>query len=266
MVTELMNTLGHPQDVALTVTWEFIPSPPKPSVENGFTYLTPYWLDIGGCKTSEKPAKLESHFHYSMPTKTAKIPGEVKWMGGHLHDGGTRLDVIKNGEVVCSMEAEYDNIGSDHHISRISHCSNVGSVSPGDEWSITAHYDTTLHKPMMTHDGELEPIMGIVIAYVAEESSDMDDGHGKHEHHHYRRHYTAITVCSAVALVAGLAIFSHLWLKRRGETFMDYVPERMRKTGWIKLGSFNRKSLLGGDQANTPLIGGDSAHSYRDEA
>lgn len=186
-------------------------------------------------------------------------------MVGHLHDGGTRLDVLRNGETVCTMDAKYSVYGSDEHLSAISNCSDVGSISPGDMWSITAHYDTRKHKPMKEHDGGLEPIMGIVLAYVAEENPDMDDGKDgkdRRPHHHF---HTFAGVSAAFVVVGALIVLSHLWLKRRGETVMDYVPERLRDSGWIKLSVLNRRIMLRGERPKDPLLGNEGNSAYQDE-
>jgi hypothetical protein len=46
---------------------------------------------------------------------------------------------------------------------------DVGRVQAGDTWSVTAHYNTKMHEPMVNADGSLEPIMGIALVYVADE-------------------------------------------------------------------------------------------------
>jgi len=267
MSAELMNMLDHSQAVSLTVTWESIPSPPNPDSDHAFTYLTPYWLDIGGCADSEKPAKCHSDFHYSMSPKPATIPGQIKWVGGHLHDGGTHIDVSRNGDIICSMEAGYDTYGSEdqqkQHISSISHRTNIGPIEPGDKWSLTAHYDTTLHEPMATYDGDLEPIMGIAIVYVAENNSKVDFPDSPP----YRPRHTAITVCIGITAVVAIAVIGHLWLKRRGETYTDYIyiPSNIRRSRWIQLGRSNHKGWFGGAADDTALMAEEEGPAYRDD-
>jgi hypothetical protein len=45
-------------------------------------------------------------------------------------------------------------------------CHNVGRISPGEHWSVRAHYDTAKHVPMKTAGGLLEPVMGIGLIYA----------------------------------------------------------------------------------------------------
>jgi hypothetical protein len=54
------------------------------------------------------------------------------------------------------------------HISSLSTCYNVGSFKAGDEWSLTAYYNTSEYMPMQNTDGSLEPIMGISLVYFVE--------------------------------------------------------------------------------------------------
>ena len=63
MVAELMNMHHHPRDAVLTMTYEFIPD----GIPPGFAKARSMWLDIGGCKSSEFPAKLDAEFQYESP-------------------------------------------------------------------------------------------------------------------------------------------------------------------------------------------------------
>lgn len=199
-ITELMNMADTPRAAYLTVTFEFIPGMPV-----AFSKAQSVWLDIGGCRSSSLPAKPDARFEYTSPVWTAPsgadaVSGRVTFVAGHLHDGGTRLEVVRNGDVVCVTEAEYscgNSLGAEDlarrhehehehehgnlevdegmpgmnmsgmHISRMTACENVGSVREGDRWSVTARYDTKMHEPMVNADGSLEPIMGIALIYVS---------------------------------------------------------------------------------------------------
>jgi hypothetical protein len=207
---ELMNMHDEPRAAYITMTFEFIRGMPA-----GFSQTQSLWLDIGGCHSSELPAKPDAHFDYSSPEWSVPrgVGGKVTYVAGHLHDGGTRLEVSRNGDVVCVSKAEYGRGGrvgdqgldaesmvagglsrrrgheSEHgdpahgvpgmnmssmHISRMSACEeDVGRVQAGDTWSVTAHYNTKMHGPMVNADGSLEPIMGIALVYVADELSEV---------------------------------------------------------------------------------------------
>lgn len=174
-----MNETEDPRPAVVTVTFEYIPSQPQ-----NFVNVIPVWLDIGSCDNSELPAKNNTAFQYSMqPRWKADFSGHITWIAGHLHDGGTHLEVLKNGNTVCDCVAAYGQspgyvesmsmpgmnmMGMDmEHISSISTCANTGVVNVGDEWGVTAFYNTSEHAPMLDSDGSLAPIMGISLLYVA---------------------------------------------------------------------------------------------------
>jgi hypothetical protein len=211
MVIDIMNMDVILQEVVFSVTWEYIPSPP-----NKFEKLALYWLDIGGCGSSYKPGQSLSDFHYSSPTKKSRTTGRVAAIAGHLHDGGTHLEVKKNGKIVCDSEDYYRG----RHISNISGCQNVDTTSPGDKWSITAYYNTAKHQPMASHEGHLEPLMGIASAYVVE----TETHYVPHKHHYYRW----LKITAALLVVSLVYIF--IAVQTRSKFVWDLVPARFRKT------------------------------------
>jgi len=98
-----MNELPQARDVYLAITYEFIPS--KPSA---FKAVIPVWLDITGvCGTSDFPTPSENAFAISGTNWTANVTGEVVFTAGHLHDGGTVLQVLKKNESRCDSNATY---------------------------------------------------------------------------------------------------------------------------------------------------------------
>jgi len=162
---ELMNMLELTQEVVFSMVWELIASPPP-----DFECATPYWLDVGGCDDSDVPAEVDSQYAYTSPVVTANFDGELAFVAGHLHDGGTHLDLLRNNEMVCSMDASYRALdpatSPAEHIAQIRTCLDAGKTTVGDRWSIRAHYDTFIRAPMNANDGTLEPVMGIALAYV----------------------------------------------------------------------------------------------------
>jgi hypothetical protein len=65
---------------------------------------------------------------------------------------------------MAGMNMSTDNV----HISKISTCSNVGTIDIGDTLSVTAYYDSTKYSLMTNANGSLAPIMGISVLYVAD--------------------------------------------------------------------------------------------------
>jgi hypothetical protein len=98
-----MNMVDSPRDAILTVTWEYIPSVPA-----GFDKVKPLWFDIGGCGSSDLPAKANQAFQYTDSAPwTSNFAGRVTFAGGHLHDGGTHLTLNKNDVTMCDFVATY---------------------------------------------------------------------------------------------------------------------------------------------------------------
>ena len=166
----------------------------KSRLANQSPIFVQYLVDVGACtEGSNKPAKPNTKFTYrNHPEYKSTIVGEISFMAGHLHDGGTHITVKKNRrDVLCDSVAKYGDRGGHHshdcsgdvrrtghghdhhghgggvHVSHITTCNNPGRIEIGDKLGVTAYYDTTLHEPMEAHDGGLEPVMGIAIAYVA---------------------------------------------------------------------------------------------------
>src|SRR5271168_3761114 len=94
MLTELMNAHPEPRTAVLSITYEYIPYLPP-----DFETVTSIWLDIGGCKKSEVPVPTHrTSFHFSSRAWKSTISGRILCVLGHLHDGGTTLDVRKGDE------------------------------------------------------------------------------------------------------------------------------------------------------------------------
>jgi len=196
MVSDLMNAGSTSQEAVVTITYEYIPSPPS-----SFTQVKPVWLDIGGCRTDDRAAFLLRTFEYSSQPWTANFSGEITSMLGHLHDGGTHLEVLRNNATACDCVAAYgqstgyidggsmnmnmsmpgmsgtmDMNGTStsmEHISSISACTG-GQVKVGEAWTVTAFYNTSEYTPMMNTDGSLTSVMGISLFYVAVNQTGTD--------------------------------------------------------------------------------------------
>lgn len=169
------------QEVVLTATWEHVAVP-----FSKYHKATPYWLDIAGCDESDRPAANNSRFTYTSPPFRSDFDGQILYLGNHLHDGAVLQEVTQNSDIICSSHPQYAAAGGEDvhvhatpHLSHIPFCSDVGRVAPGDEFSVTATYDTVQHAPMANADGSLEPIMGIALAYVVVDAAPRrDDNHG----------------------------------------------------------------------------------------
>ncbi|KAK4506292.1 hypothetical protein PRZ48_000022 [Zasmidium cellare] len=172
---ELMNMISTEQTVILSVTWSYVPAP-----YTDYALATPYWLNIGGFGSSDRPAANNSRFTYSSPTLTPDFHGRIVFIGSHLHDGGTLVEVFKNGEVLCAVEPVYSESQGESadgmlHIKAMPVCLDAGSVRPGDELNLTATFDTFAYAPMVNNDGSLEPVMGVAVAYVVKDDGVVEE-------------------------------------------------------------------------------------------
>ena len=165
LITELMNLNDHEETAMLTITYDFVLS----ADAKNFNPIRNIWLDVGGCGDSDQPVNdsTAAQFDFSSPPFTVTEPARVVFTGGHLHNGGTHVEIMKNGQLLCDSVAEY----TEYDISHMSSCAELGgdqaSLMPGDELSIKAYYDTDAHPLMKTTDGNFEDVMGIALVYVA---------------------------------------------------------------------------------------------------
>jgi hypothetical protein len=224
MSVELMNMMDEPCDAILTMTYEYIPFVPK-----GFDKVKTYWLDIGGCKSSSFPAEPQATFNYSSPPWKGHTTGRVTLVASHLHDGGTNVEVRRNGHVLCDAKAVYGSCEDSsspntctEHIEIMSVCGDLGPTDSDDEWSITAYYDTLAHLPMKNMDGSLEPIMGISLVYVAETPDRSPEPAPARENGILNFVLAFGTLALVIALVIG-------WIKMNGLSLREVFNLRGRR-------------------------------------
>jgi hypothetical protein len=188
MLVELMNETPEPRDAILTMEFEYVPSIPS-----GFTAVDSWWLDVSGvCGNSDMPVPPNQEvFNFTAPRWKATTSGSFLLMVGHMHDGGTLLEVRKNNKTVCDFTPLYGetpgyvestpmNMSSMPgmpatsmpmtHISNMSNCVNSGDFQVDNEMSIWAYYNISEHMAMLGGDGTYEPVMGISIVYIKNQS------------------------------------------------------------------------------------------------
>jgi hypothetical protein len=203
---ELMNMNDEAQEVILTASFQFVSGVEMTT----YQFAQPFWLDVAGCGGSDLPAADKAHFEYSSPSVEFGVEenSRVAYLSNHLHDGGERLEVRKNGIPICDVKPSYGELegtGTGMHISRIPSCADVGNVVATDAFDIKVTYDTRVHPPMQNADGSLEPVMGIAIAYVVPESPQEHPGTGT----------ISVVVKILIALIAAAAILqAALWMQK----------------------------------------------------
>jgi hypothetical protein len=179
-IVDLMNENTSSKNVYMTITWEYVPGVPK-----GWSDVRPVWFDADQCGVSDvKPKKQSGQYMISSKSWTANFNGKVIAMGSHLHDGGSHLEIIRNGKLVCDSIAHYGETPQYRskamssskamkgmemkHISQITLCGNtpanpeaVGQINKGETWVIKGYYDYDAHPGMLTDSGKQADVMAI---------------------------------------------------------------------------------------------------------
>lgn len=123
LITDLMNMNPGAKTVYLTMYYDFLDGHPKEWAE-----IKPVWFDVAQCGTSEVPGgSANTRFDIKASAWTANFEGEILHAGGHLHDGGTAVDLLVDGKLVCKSEATY---GSDEEALIRSRAAIEGKVYP----------------------------------------------------------------------------------------------------------------------------------------
>ncbi|CAJ2505383.1 Uu.00g127770.m01.CDS01 [Anthostomella pinea] len=169
LIAELINLNPNPQSAFVTVEYEFLP---KNFAD--WEQMTSLMLDASGLCNDFRipPPRGVDAFPLEMsPGFVMPFPAVVGGVGGHVDDGAVDLQVLKNGEVACSIVPGYGqtpgSIGGSGkiHISNMSACIGLRLTAPGDEWAVMAHYDFKQHEPIRR--GPIPaPVKGILVAYL----------------------------------------------------------------------------------------------------
>jgi len=175
MEIELMNMNEKPITVYLTLTYEYVPGPPK----EGWMRTRAVWFDVTGCfKASEQVPPKTPQFTLRSSGWKSSLEGQLLSIGGHLHDGGVDVQSFHNGEKLCDSVAAYGESpayiqrspareAGMKHISSQTWCKMMGPIRKGDKFHIEANYDMEKNMPMKNARKKLSTVMGISIMYVA---------------------------------------------------------------------------------------------------
>jgi hypothetical protein len=103
LIADLMNMNPTAKQVYMTMYYDYVEGHPS-----GWGEIKPVWFDIAQCGTSEVGGRTAgSNFKISSSPWIANFDGEVLGVGGHIHDGGTHLEVIMGKDVACKSLAYY---------------------------------------------------------------------------------------------------------------------------------------------------------------
>jgi len=180
LMIDLMTEDTKPKNLTLEITYETVPK-----TKAGYGAARMYWLTIG------EPVAKKGVYTFNTMAQTSQVSGNLLYAIGHMHDGGTHMDLKVSGRVVCKSVMHYGvrsgyggtsggmegmshklvkrqhahGAGPGKHISDPGACTDFGSVRTGDKLTATAYYDANQHGLMM-HNGKAEKLMGNMRVYI----------------------------------------------------------------------------------------------------
>jgi hypothetical protein len=176
---EIMSESTKSISVYLTMTFEWLPKS-----TSGYKPATHIWMDVTDCGVSFFPAGKGAYVRKSKEV-AVKEDGEFLFVYGHMHDGGSRTELLKNGQVVCNSKMMYANRRGGYeeppnspdiikamvmppgtHMSDVGVCKDFGKVKKGDKLQVIGYYDETEHIQMKNPGGKLEGQMAIAQTYI----------------------------------------------------------------------------------------------------
>jgi hypothetical protein len=175
-LVDLMNLNKIRHKVYLTIAYEYIQGAPE-----DWSSVKVVWLDANACSTSQVKVPKKTKFEVSSKPWKSNFDGKVLGMGGHLHDGGTNLEILWNNKVYCDSKASYGEKGmmespamndkrsldktKELHITSMTYCISMKEMKKGDVFQVKGKYDLTQH-PAMINNMKPEDIMAISLFYV----------------------------------------------------------------------------------------------------
>jgi stress up-regulated protein Nod 19 len=141
----------------------------SPAAAGGVHPLTPIWLDMNNCNTSEYAVPAgPSSSHW---TWTSNVTGRIISTAGHVHDGGVRTTLTNQttGQHLCTSWASWGKkTAYQGSIESMSGCTwdRVGTVQKGEVLDLESVYNSPKSVP---------DAMGIMMAFVFE-TPDLGGG------------------------------------------------------------------------------------------
>ena len=163
-VFHIMNHSAETKTVFFTFKINWLPGSTV-----GIRPVTPVWLDVNNCRTSEYEVPAgPSSTHWTWPST---ITGRIVGTGGHVHDGGVRITVSNQttGRRICTSWAGYGTKAAyQGSIESMSYCSwdSLGTVKAGEVLDLESVYDAAQPVP---------DAMGIMVMHVWE-TDDLAGG------------------------------------------------------------------------------------------
>jgi hypothetical protein len=156
-IFHVMNHGAEPKSVFFRVKVRW-----SPASAGGIRPLTPIWLDMNNCRTSEYSVPAgQSSSHW---TWTSNLTGRILSTAGHVHDGGVRTTLTNQttGEHICTSWAGWGTKAAfQGSIESMSGCTwdRVGTVKKGEVLDLESVYNSSKPVP---------DAMGIMMAFIYE--------------------------------------------------------------------------------------------------
>ncbi|QDS75297.1 hypothetical protein FKW77_001278 [Venturia effusa] len=172
MIVDLMNMNPGGKQVYLTIYYDYVDGHPA-----GFGEVKPVWMDAAQCGTSEVSGRgPNARFDFKSPPWITNFEGEVMGAGGHLHDGGTHVEILVDGKVICDSVPTY---GTDEEAIRRANIAKAGGMAPG----------TALPAPAKGMEGmDMKGMKGMT------KGVNKRDGPGGHQMS--KQHIIAMSICA----------------------------------------------------------------------
>jgi hypothetical protein len=123
LITDLMNMNPASKTVYMTMYYDYVEGR-----EADWADVKPVWFDVAQCGTSEVGGgSAGSSFQISSTPWSANFEGDILSMGGHIHDGGTKLDILVDRRVACTSTPYY---GSNEEARARADIVKAGGVPP----------------------------------------------------------------------------------------------------------------------------------------
>jgi len=184
-LVELMNMNMQDSTVYITMTYDYTDG----KLPAGWSDVKTVFLDANSCQSSEVPSpKGKQVFSIQSKPWRPTVEGRIIDSMGHLHDGGTDIDIFSSGtsQPLCHSKAVYagkpeyvfrdvgmamhgDKVAKDH-ISNMEGCGpndiGVKRMSKSQSWVTKGFYDYNKRTPDI-EGGTPAEVMAIAIVLVA---------------------------------------------------------------------------------------------------
>jgi hypothetical protein len=180
MIVDLMNMNMQAKEAYLTIYYDYVDGHPKE-----FQEVKPVWMDAMQCGTSEVSGRSPgAKFDFSSSPWIANFDGEVLGTGGHLHDGGTKVEIIVDKKVVCTSVPTY---GTDEEAMARANVAKQGGLAPAHPKRAAEPYAYPQSPAKGNAKGGASPAKGSVKA---------DPPAGGAHSHAGGKHIIAMSICA----------------------------------------------------------------------